>query len=232
VHQYWPSLRLRDLLPGPIRTWIRLTRLRRAFPGTLFSSPEVDRRASFEPGSAVGVRAYVGQHVKLGAHSYINVGAIVASGTIGRFCSIGHYALIGLENHPLNHLSTSPYLYQGRLFGPEWSADFDEMPSPPTIGNDVWVGAGAVVLQGVVIGDGAVIAAGAVVTGDVQPYAIVAGVPARLIRYRFDDETVSRLRASAWWDLPIESVRELYGDAIRSGEGWTQLHEERRPAED
>ena len=77
------------------------------------------------------------------------------------------------------------------------------------IGHDVWLGSGAMILSGVTIGHGAVVAAHALVTKDVPPYAIVGGNPARIIRYRFDDRTVSALLASAWWDLPKDQVAGL-----------------------
>jgi carbonic anhydrase/acetyltransferase-like protein (isoleucine patch superfamily) len=76
------------------------------------------------------------------------------------------------------------------------------------IGNDVYIGVGAIVLSGVSIGDGAVVGAGAVVTKSVEPYAIVAGNPARLVRYRFDDETRARLLALRWWDLADDEIRD------------------------
>ena len=76
-----------------------------------------------------------------------------------------------------------------------------------TIGNDVWIGSGAMILSGVTIGDGAVVAARAVVTKDVPPYAIVAGNPARLVRYRFDEATIAALLEAAWWELPRRSRR-------------------------
>lgn len=92
----------------------------------------------------------------------------MVSGTIGKFCSIGYFALVGGEEHPLDMLFTSPAFYS--RFGRLDSADeVNEFLSPPVIGNDVWIGTGAVGLQGVRIGDGAVVAAGAVVTKNVAP---------------------------------------------------------------
>lgn len=76
----------------------------------------------------------------------------------------------------------------------------------PIIGNDVWIGANAIILQGVTIGDGAIIAAGAVVTKDVPPYAIVGGVPAKVIKYRFSDEVILKLLQIKWWDKPEEWI--------------------------
>jgi acetyltransferase-like isoleucine patch superfamily enzyme len=161
----------------------------------------------------------VNAQVKLGDWSYANKGAILFSGSIGRFCSIGHYAQIGPENHPLDHLSSSPYLYKsgGLLDG---DSGWNEWDAPPQIGNDVWIGSHAVVLQGVAVGDGAVIAAGAVVIDDVEPYSIVGGVPAKRIGDRFDAATVERLLKLRWWDHSADEIRACFGDAIVAGSSW------------
>lgn len=147
----------------------------------------------------------------IGAHTYVVSGRI-ASSTIGRYCSIGPGVSIGgLGIHPTNFLSTAPAFYSnisqtGFSYSKE-KGNFKEN-SDVTIGNDVWIGANAVVLDGVNIGDGAVIAAGAVVVKNVEPYAIVGGVPARLLRYRFSPDICSRLIAIAWWNLPEVVLRE------------------------
>jgi len=129
----------------------------------------------------------------------------MASGSIGNYCSIAPYAQIGMPNHPTHFLSTSPFLY-GSFGASDRDASLDEMPSPPSIGHDVWIGSGANILQGVVIGHGAVIGAGAVVTRHVTPYTIVAGVPARPIRRRFPDATCDKLLRFEWWKLPLEEL--------------------------
>jgi acetyltransferase-like isoleucine patch superfamily enzyme len=132
---------------------------------------------------------------------------LITSGHIGRFCSISPGCTIGLQEHPLALLSTSPQLYgDDNLFGvPRY---WEEFAAPPSIGSDVWIGAQVVVLQGVHIGHGAVIAAGAVITRDIPPYAIVGGVPAKVIRMRFDDEIVQHLIKLQWWDWPVQTLRQ------------------------
>lgn len=141
---------------------------------------------------------------------------------IGRFCSIacGARFLFNSANHTQRSLSTYPFPI---FWGEEWGIGKSEVASAwdnkgdIVIGNDVWIGYEAVVLAGVRIGDGAIVAARSVVTRDVPPYAVVGGVPARVIRRRFDDATVERLLRLRWWDWPQERIRRAL-PLIRSGE--------------
>lgn len=135
---------------------------------------------------------------------------------IGKFCSIacGAKFLFNCANHSLRSLST----YTFPLFYDEWGLDKADVASAwdnkgdIVIGNDVWIGFEAVIMAGVHIGNGAIIGARAVVTKDVAPYTIVGGVPARAIRKRFDDATISRLESLRWWDWSKERIRrELHG---------------------
>lgn len=127
---------------------------------------------------------------------------------IGKFCSIacGAKFLFNCANHSLRSLST----YTFPLFYDEWELDKADVASAwdnkgdIVIGNDVWIGFEAVIMAGVHIGNGAIIGARAVVTKDVAPYTIVGGVPARAIRKRFDDATISRLESLRWWDWSKE----------------------------
>jgi virginiamycin A acetyltransferase len=131
---------------------------------------------------------------------------------IGRFTAIGPGAefLMPGGNHPMAGPSTYPFT----MFGGSWTeATLDTFRSLPqagdtTVGNDVWIGREAVVLPGVTIGDGAVIGARSVVAGDVPPYAVVVGNPARQVRRRFDDEQIAALLRAAWWNWPIDVITE------------------------
>ncbi len=119
---------------------------------------------------------------------------------IGKYCSLapGSTFVVGGE-HSTRHITTYPFIsFSGKRP--------DTGKGNVVIGNDVWIGLNALVLSGVTIGDGAVIGAGCVVTKDVAPYAIVAGNPARLIRYRFSPETIESLLKIKWWDWPHEKV--------------------------
>lgn len=131
--------------------------------------------------------------------------------SIGRYCSFADQVEILLGgNHRLDFVSCYPF---GAMTGvwPEAAGrdDYHGSKGDVAIGHDVWIGSGAMILSGITIGHGAVIAARAVVTRNVAPYAIVAGNPARVVKHRFDAETVARLLASRWWDLPRERVATL-----------------------
>lgn len=129
---------------------------------------------------------------------------------IGSFCAIGPRTtfLMPGGNHPMVGPSTFPFT----MFGGAWTTNtltaFQaiDQPGDTHVGNDVWIGRQAQIMPGVRIGDGAVVGAGAVVTGDVSPYAIVAGNPARVIRQRFGTEDVQRLLQIRWWDWPVEKI--------------------------
>ncbi len=145
----------------------------------------------------------------IGDGTYIgNNSSIFECDKIGKFCSISHGVKIGLSNHPLDHISTNALFYNASLKWVNQSTFNEQETKRCTIGNDVLISANATVLNGVKIGDGAVIGAGAFVNQDVPPYSIVAGMPAKVIRYRFDDEIVSKMLQLSWWDQDIALLKE------------------------
>ncbi len=141
--------------------------------------------------------------------------------SIGKFCSIacGARFLFNSANHALSSLSTYPF----PIFFEEWGLSVDDVSrawdnkGDIVVGNDVWIGYEAVILAGVTIGDGAIIGARAVVAGDVPPYTIVGGVPARPIRKRFSDDVIEALLELRWWDWRPERIAANL-DAIQSGD--------------
>lgn len=156
-------------------------------------------------------------NVRFGAASFMRGGRI--DGTVGRYCSIAPDVIVGDGEHPIAFLSTHPFQYQRNMYSAfsDEFVGFERTPMPedilakgaPEIGNDVWIGSGAIILRGVKIGDGAVVAGGAVVTRDVPPYAIVGGVPARIIRHRFSRKTIARLLEIQWWDYEAAALSGL-----------------------
>jgi virginiamycin A acetyltransferase len=140
---------------------------------------------------------------------------------IGRYCAIASGVRFLLPG--ANHADLGPSTFPFGIFGSPWAEKtMDLVMGAPSrgdtvIGNDVWLGYQALVLPGVTVGHGAVVAAASVVTADVEPYAVVAGNPARVVKRRFEDEDVGRLLRAAWWDWPVELVSE-HARVIMAGE--------------
>ncbi|NYT40621.1 CatB-related O-acetyltransferase [Sphingomonas sp. R-74633] len=189
---------------------------------TMFEAP-VDLRGAYVWNTPIAV----------GAFTYLGEESHLEHVRIGRYSSIGKRAQVGLSTHPTGWLTTSalgfmPFPAFETYFmddDPAWQRALPVGDNPPEtthIGNDVWIGANAMVKQGVTIGDGAVIGAMSVVTRDVPPYAVVAGTPARLIRMRFPDAVIERMLALRWWqynllDLAIDHTDPMQAlDAIEA----------------
>lgn len=147
----------------------------------------------------------------VGDYTYIAEQSLVNNASIGKFCSVGPGVKIGLGMHPTNFISTSPLFYStSSIFHTSFAPTslFQEY-KPVAIGNDVWIGANVVIMDGVTIGNGAIVAAGAIVNKDVLPYSIVGGVPAVLIKKRFDDKTIVELENVAWWNKSVAEFKKM-----------------------
>lgn len=147
----------------------------------------------------------------IGSYTYMGNNCLLTNCEIGKFCSIAANVKVIFSTHPTrDFVSTSPVFHSiqnqcGITFvqKPEFKEILSVDGRYAKIGNDVWIGEDVRIMGGITIGDGAVIAAGAVVTKDVPPYAIVGGIPSKLIRYRFNDSTISFLLNDRWWDKPV-----------------------------
>lgn len=148
----------------------------------------------------------------IASHSYIQKNSVVINAVIGKFCSIASNVSIGPGKHKMDGVSTYPafYLKDTPLAKTYSDSNKFETGGVTNIGHDVWIGERAIIQDGINIGTGAIIASGAVVTKDVPPYAIVGGVPARIIKYRFAEKEVLHLLASAWWDRTEEWREKNY----------------------
>lgn len=154
---------------------------------------------------------------EIGFGSYIGSNSYLYNVSIGRYCSISNGVDIIVGSHPTNYVSMHPcfytpkhncgfsYINQYRHEEYKYADDYGHLF---VCGNDVWIGQGAKIMQGITISNGAVVAAGAVVTKNVPAYAIVAGVPARILRYRFDEDTIAKLNRIKWWEWDEKDIKE------------------------
>lgn len=149
---------------------------------------------------------------QIGSYSYVESSSNINYTTIGRFCSIGKNFNCGLGKHPVNGISTSPIFYSIKNNSVKIKLAKENKfieTERINIGNDVWIGINVTILDGINIGNGAVIAAGAVVTKDVPDYAIVGGVPAKILKYRFSDAIIKKLLEKKWWNSDKNELERI-----------------------
>lgn len=156
------------------------------------------------------------REVTVGDYSYMERHGEGIYATIGKFCSIAANVRINALEHPMERVTTHKITYRPneyfKFHGVDQGFRERRRQKHVTIGNDVWIGHGAVIMPGVTIGNGAVVGANSVVTRDVGAYEIFAGVPARLVRKRFPDDVVVRLQEMAWWDWPADRLAKAIPD--------------------
>ena len=178
-------------------------------------NPAVSLFTTIDYHSHISRKAKVYSHTHIanstiGAYSYISRNSRIVYADVGKFCSISGETKVGMSTHTLDKLSSSPIFTEAKNATKHcWVNNSTVSPYERVmVGNDVWIGVRAIILGGKTIGNGAVIAAGAIVTKDVPPYAVVAGVPAKVVRYRFPQEIIDRLEALQWWNLADDVLRK------------------------
>ena len=175
-------------------------------------------------GCRLGRHVEIGERVSLhevtvGDYSYVERHGEAIYAEIGKFCSIAAAVRINAVEHPMERVTTHKISYRPNEYFLHAPLDHEfrerRRARRVAIGHDVWIGHGAVILPGVAIGNGAVIGANAVVARDVEPYTVVAGVPARPLRRRFPEDLAAELAALAWWDWPTERLEAAVLDMGR-----------------
>ena len=215
---------IKELIPAPLRVLLlryrELRRNSRALKKTpnLTADPSVEiiGNCSFEEGVRAGKNVSL-MNVSVGRATYFSSIDIIVNATIGKYCSIAPNVKIGLGAHSSKNFVTSHpafYLKREKLGICYADKDYVEEYPQTTIGNDVWIGEGALIKEGITIGNGAIVGAGAVVVKNVSPYSIVGGVPAKVIRFRFDEKEIEFLEKFKWWDKSDQWLKENWKDFL------------------
>ena len=148
--------------------------------------------------------------VTIGEYTYLGDHNSVCNVRIGSFCSIASFCSIGGGNHDYTRVSSSPVFEKGKNI---FNKNLGNLPKTKqekiVIGNDVWIGENVFIKPGITIGNGAVIGAHAVITKNIPPYAIVAGCPAKIIKYRFDKEIIKKIEETRWWDMEEKQLKKM-----------------------
>jgi len=149
---------------------------------------------------------------QIGNYSYTGANDVIMHSSIGKFCSISWGVTIGPGNHDYSRITSHDFLYND-FYGIKNHEDdipYNRFEEDCIIGNDVWVGTNSTILRGVKIGNGAVVGANSIVTKDVPPYAIVAGCPATIIKFRFEQSIINELQNIKWWNFSYEQIKKHY----------------------
>ncbi|QIG47790.1 chloramphenicol acetyltransferase [Nordella sp. HKS 07] len=172
-------------------------------------------------GSTLGRFVEIGAGARIiesvfGDYSYTDRYADIAYSTLGKFANVAAFVRLNPSEHPYQRASLHHFMYRSEYYWPQEQSEqalFDWRRSRPvTLGHDTWIGHGSVIMKGVTIGHGAIVGSASVVTKNVPPYAIVAGSPARFIKWRHPQEIADRFQELAWWDWDHETLRQALPD--------------------
>ena len=203
---------------------IRLKHLVQRFLGKFLNVPIIfeseikgfslqrSQRMNFNASSKVKYGSpYSFRNVEIGDFTYVAANSTISNTKIGKFCSIGPNFFCGAGIHPVNGISTSPTFYSttgqnGTILATE-NKIIEEKEI--LIGNDVFIGVNVTILDDIKIGNGAIIGAGSIVTKDIPAYAVAVGVPAKVVKYRFEDDVIEKLQALQWWNFAEEQLKDV-----------------------
>lgn len=201
-------MRVKEYLPNAPLNFLRLYYSRIKYAKCRIHSCYISQNVEIGENSLINRNVSLSRGVKIGKYTYINNGSHLGNNTIiGNFCSISYDCKIGLADHPLQFLAITPHL-TGRENVVNSKDYWKNYHDKVEIGHDVWVGANAVILQGVKVGNGAIIGAGAIVRKDVEPYSVVVGVPAKVVRKRFSSDEVQAIEGMEWWNWDIKKIND------------------------
>lgn len=199
-------------IKGRINHYISRIKEKKRYENVLIFDPTctINRNSFFEGQNKMYPYSYF--NGKMGYGTYIGPYSRI-TGDIGKFTSIGPNVITNLGIHPNRppYVTTCPMFFStNKQNGATFATNnkFNEFSNPIRIGHDCWIGENVFIIGGVSIGNGAIVYAGSIVTKDIPPYAIVGGNPAKIIRYRFDKDTIQYLEKIKWWDMPIEWLRD------------------------
>ena len=185
------------------------------------------KNCKFGSYNEIGKHSFL-ENVELGDYSYLMEFCYLQNVEVGKFANIAAMVRIGPTDHPMERPTMHHFTYRRRLYGFDKVDDeefFAQRAARITrIGNDTWIGHGAIIMPGITIGDGAVVGSGAIVTKDVPPYTIVVGSPAKILRRRFSPELEDKYASIKWWDWSKEKIKATFNDFLLDAESFAEKH--------